>query len=101
MRSFALALISYVAMATKLTNKTKVKTVEKPEKCYDCRFYPSKEKILAQIELGAETSVAETCTTTFDRLKKEPVNFWQIREGLEKFVDTDFPADGSSLSWVD
>ena len=43
MRSFALALITYVALATKLTNKAKVKTVAKTIVCHDCHRYPSKE----------------------------------------------------------
>ena len=43
MRSFALALISYVAMATKLTNMTEVKTEEKMEVCHDCHRYPTRE----------------------------------------------------------
>ena len=101
MRSFALALITYVALATKLTNKAKVKTVAKPIVCHDCHKHPTREEILSQLELETETGIAQTCTTTFDRLKKDPVNFWQIREGLEKFKDTDFPNDGSSISWAD
>ena len=43
MRSFALSLISYVAMATKLTSMSKVKTDTKTELCHDCHRHPSME----------------------------------------------------------
>ena len=52
MRNFALALISYVATATVLTNMSKVKNAAEA-KCGDCHRYPSPEKLLAEIDLEA------------------------------------------------
>ena len=100
MRSFALALITYVATAAKLTSLSKAKTKNAAQlKCHDCHRYPSPEKLLAQIDLEAKAGISQTCTTTFDRLKKDPVDFWKFRTGTEPFTDADFPADGSSISW--
>ena len=56
---------------------------------------------LAQLFLKAGSEGDKTCTSTQYRAKAGSVDFYKLLNSEEKFTDTDFTADYSSLDWVE